>query len=168
MMTAPDPGREPVITYWQAQDAYRTTIEACERFDELAGRDLTARALAMLKARGTYDPAKHADASKYQPLTADEHLELLATGEMLARRYRHPAHVHDAVQAGVTWPQIAEATGSDEARVRQEYREWADSQHRLHSYYGGTIGLNDADHAAAILRASEPPAGRGNEREAGQ
>jgi len=167
-VTAPDPGREPVTTYWQAQDAHRTTSEACERFNELASRHLTAQAIATLTARGTYDPTRHADASKYPPLTADEHLELLAVGEMLARHYRHPAHVHDAVRAGVTWAQIAQAVGADEARVRQQYQQWADGQHRLHTYYGGALGLNDADHATAITRATEPPAGPGNEREAGQ
>lgn len=170
-MTGQDPsppGREPVITYWQAQDAYRSTNEARGRFDELSNRDLTVRALATLKARGTYDPAKHGDADRYQPLTAAEHLELLATGEMLARHYRHPALVHQAVQASATWAQIAQATGSGETHVRQQYREWADGRHRLHACYEGKFGLDDAEYAAAITRAAEPPAGPENEREAGQ
>lgn len=170
-MTCQDPsppGQEPVVSYGQALDSYRSTIEACERFEELSTRHLVVQAVAKLKASGTYDPARHSHVSRCQPLTAAEHLELLAAGEMLARHYRHPAYVHDAVQAGATWPQIAQATGSAEAQVRQQYREWADSQHRLHDYYGGTIGLNDADHATAIKRAAEPPAGPENEHEAGQ
>ena len=161
------PSQEPATTYWQAQDAHRSTVEACERFEELSTRHLVVRALTTLKASGTYDPARHSHAGRYQPLTAAEHLELLAVGEMLARHYRHPAYVHDAVQAGATWPQIAQATGSTEAQVRQQYRQWADSQHRLHDYYGGTIGLSDADHATAIQRAAEPPAGPENQHEAG-
>src|SRR5215472_12299094 len=98
-----------MITYGQAQDTYPSTIEARRRFDELTNRDLCARAFATLKARGTYDPGKHGDADKYQPLTAAEDLELLAVGEMLARHYRHPALVHQAVQSGATWRQVAEA-----------------------------------------------------------
>jgi hypothetical protein len=170
-VTGPDPsqaGSEPAITYSQAQDAYPSTIQARERFDELTNRGLSVRAYATLKARGTYDPAKHGDADRHQPLTAAEHLELLAVGEILARHYRHPALVHQAVQAGVTWPQIAEAVGSDEMEARNKYREWAECQHHLHTWYEGKFGLNDADYATAIRRAAEPPARPGSEREAGQ
>jgi hypothetical protein len=170
-MTGQDPsppGREPVITYGQAQDTYPSTIEARQRFDELTNRDLCARAFATLKARDTYDPAKHGDVGKYQPLTTAEHLELLAAGEVLARHYRHPSLVHQAVQADATWPQIAEAVGADETQLRQQYRDWADGQHRLHIHYQGKFGLNDADYATAIERVAEPPTGPENEREAGQ
>ncbi len=111
---------------------------------------------------------KHADASKYQPLTAAEHLEVLAVGEVLARHYRHPAHVDEAVKTGASWSQIAEAVGSDEAQVRQQYREWADGQHELYICYQGKFGMNDAEYAAAVKRASEPPNGHTAEREAGQ
>jgi hypothetical protein len=161
-------GPEPPITYSQAQDAYPSTIQARERFDELTNRDLSARAYATLKARGSYDPARHGDADRHQPLTASEHLELLAIGEVLARHYRHPALVHQAVEAGATWSQIADAVGSGETQVRQQYREWADGQHRLYTSYEGKFGLNDADYAAAIQRAADPPAGPQTEHEAGQ
>jgi hypothetical protein len=110
------------LTYYQAEANYRCTIDARERFEELTNRDLMVRAYATLKACGSYDPQRHGDADKYQPLTAGEHLEILAAGEMLARYYRHPALVHQAVTAGASWPQIAAATGSDEATVRQAYR----------------------------------------------
>jgi hypothetical protein len=155
-------------TYWQAQDGYRSTIDARERFEELTSRDLSVRTFATLKARGTYDLHKHGGADQYQPLTATEHLEILAAGEMLARHYRHPALVDEAVKAGASWPEVAAATGSDEAQARQQYREWADGQHRLHTYYEGKFGMNDAEHAAAISRAAEPPAGPETEHEAGK
>jgi hypothetical protein len=148
--------------YYQAETGYRCTIDARERFEELTNRDLTVRAHATLKARGIYDPQRHGDADKYQPLTAAEHLEILAAGEMLARYYRHPALVHQAVTAGASWPQIAAATGSDEATVRQGYREWADGQRRLYADYEGKFGMNNAEHAAAIGRASNPQAEAGS------
>jgi hypothetical protein len=164
---AGDEVREPAtparaLTYYQAETGYRCTIDARERFEELTNRDLMVRAHATLKARGTYDPQLHGDADKYQPLTAEEHLEILAAGEMLARYYRHPALVHQAVTASASWSQIAEATGSDEATVRQAYREWADGQHRLYAAYQGKFGMDDAEHAAAISRACEPQAEAGS------
>ncbi len=56
----PDPAAgERLVTYWLAQGGYRGIIQARERFDELTSRDHSARAIATLKARGTYDPAKH-------------------------------------------------------------------------------------------------------------
>jgi hypothetical protein len=103
----------------------------------------------------------------YQPLTTDQHLEILAAGEMLARYYRHPALIHQAVKAGASWSQIAAAVGSDEVQVRQGYREWADSQHRLYADYQGEFGLDDAGHAAAINRAAEPRAGEHDQDWAG-
>jgi hypothetical protein len=159
---------EGMITYWLAQGGNRGITKARERFDELTSRDLMTRSLATLKARGTYDPARHPDPGQYQPLTVAEHLEVLAYGEVLARYYRHPAYVDQAVKSGASWPQIAEAVGSDEAQARQQYREWADGQHDLYVHYEGKLGMNDAEHAAAINRASEPSAAPGVEREAGQ
>jgi hypothetical protein len=84
------------------------------------------------------------------------------------RKIQHPAYVDQAVKAGASWSQIAEAVGSDEAHARQRYREWAAMQHRLYVHYDGKFGMNDAAYAAAIKRASEPPNTRGAQREAGQ
>ena len=51
-------GQEPnppatggMITYWLAHGGYQGVIAVRERFDELTGRDHTARAIATLKAR---------------------------------------------------------------------------------------------------------------------
>jgi hypothetical protein len=166
---AREPASPPrATTYQQAETGYRSTIDARERYEELTNRDLMVRAHATLKARGTYDPHQHSDANQYQPLTADEHLELLAAGEMLARYYRHPALVHNAVQAGASWPEIAAATGSEEAQVRQGYREWADGQHRLYGDYQGEFGMDEAEHAAAISRAAGPQAGEHDQDWAGR
>ena len=71
----------------------------------------------------------------------------------MSRVYRHPYQVHQALEAGATWEQIAEATGTDEARSRQEYRKFAEGQHLLHQHYEGKWGLNDAEYQAAIARA---------------
>jgi hypothetical protein len=170
-MTSQDPtppSGDPTISYWLAQGGYRGITQARERFDELTGRETMSRAIATLKARGAYDPGRHPDPDTYQPLTAAEHLEVLAIGEVLARHYRHPAYVDQAVKAGASWTQIAEAVGSDEAQARQQYREWAHGQHDLYVAYEGKFGMNDAEHAAAIKRACEPSTAPGAGHEAGQ
>jgi hypothetical protein len=70
--------------------------------------------------------------------------------------------VHHAVLAGATWPQIAAATGSDEATARQAYQQWADGQHRLYTDYEGNFGLGPAEHEAALRRAADPEAEAGS------
>ena len=44
-----------------------------------------ARAIATLKARGTYEPNEHVKTEEYPPLTVAEHLEMIALGERIAR-----------------------------------------------------------------------------------
>ena len=146
---------ERPITYHESTEVGRTWLDARDRYDELTQRDLLARARAKLKAHGEYDPAKHGTDPDPKPLTLREHLEVLANGDAVARVYRHPAQVHQALEAGATWKQIADATGIDEARARQEYREFAEGQHRLWQAYEGKWGLGDAEYAAAVARAGQ-------------
>lgn len=143
----------PATTYQQTSGRYRTAGEAQERFEELAVRDVSARAFLALAARGDYDPRIHGTAGGPGELTVTEHMELLAAGELLARYYRHPAHAHRALQAGATWAQVAAATGRDEAQARRDYREWAEDEHRLWADYNGEFGMDAAEYAAAIARA---------------
>ena len=152
---AREPAR-PVTTYCDASARYSGTSQAIERFKELDHRHHLVRAYQNLRALGEYDTAKHGPDGKYKPLTMADRLELIAAGEMVARCYRHPAHVDDALTAGATWTQIAEATGSDETHARQAYRECADSQHRLWQHHGGKFGMSDAEYAAAMRRLSGP------------
>ncbi len=153
--------QSPAITYYEASSRYQGTSDARERHEELRQRDLLARSYAILKARGEYDPHKHG-AGNTEPLTAAEHLEILATGEVLARYYRHPADVDGAVKAGASWQQVAEARAITEDQARQDYRDWADGQHRLWTQCEGKFGMDDAEYCAAIERAAV------EEREAGQ
>jgi hypothetical protein len=119
-----------------------------DRYRELFDRDMMARSIATLQAHGEYDEAKARilPLGKYQPLTAAEHLELLALGEAIAFHYRHPAGVDRAVRAGATWEQIAAARNTTAEAARAAYRDWAEGQHEY-------AGMSDADYAAAITRA---------------
>lgn len=143
----------PATTYQETSSRYRATGDARERFDELLVRDVRSRALIALVARGDYDPRIHGDVGGSEPLTVTQHLELLAAGELLARYYRHPAHVHRALKAGATWEQVAAATGRHEGQARRDYREWAEDEHRLWADYNGEFGIDPAEYAAAIARA---------------
>jgi hypothetical protein len=146
-----------------------TYSEACEvpwpdvlmRWQELEQRDAMARAIATLQAGGQWTDDRSLDPADYPPLTVAEHLELLALGEVAARRFRHPAAVHQAVLAGATWSQIAAATGGDAEQARLAYRQWAEEQHGLRQQFpGGTIGLGDDEYAAALKVAGSPDGGR--------
>jgi hypothetical protein len=144
-------------TYHEASSAYSYTGDARRRHDELTQRDALARARAALRARGELDPARHG-AEEHEPLSASECLEILATGEVVARTYRHPVNIDRALEAGASWEQVA-ALDCDEAQARQNYRKWAQGQHHLWAsdYSGsGKLGLNDADYAKAIARVGEP------------
>jgi hypothetical protein len=121
-MTADHP-----LTYHQAMDL--SLRDQMARYEQLTDRNLMARSIATLQARGKYDEDNHPDPGKYQPLTVAEHLEMLALGEAIAFYYRHPAGVDDAARAA--------------------YREWAEGQHRY-------AGMGDDEYAAAIKRAGAP------------
>jgi hypothetical protein len=132
-----------------------SSFVAREKFEELTYRDLMARAQAKLQARGEFDPAKHGDPDKYPSLALQEHLEVLAVGELLARMYRWAGYIDYALNAGANWAQIAEALGCSEESARQAYGEWATSQHQLFIDYDGKFGMSDSEHAEAIARCSE-------------
>jgi hypothetical protein len=146
-------------TYHQAAQRFGPGRHAAqERYEELSTRDHLARAYAELRASVEYDPAKHG-AGDTEPLTADEHLELLAIGEYLARSYKPASEVHNALRAGAAWDQIAEALDTGEAMARVTYRAWADGQHDMLRWTQGSLGMSDAEYADAIARAGEPDPG---------
>jgi hypothetical protein len=141
------------VTYNAASQRYGPgTRDARERYDELAMRDCLARAYARLRATGQYDPARHG-AADTEPLTAAEHLELLATAEYLSRSYKPVPEVDHALRAGASWAQVADALGTDEPAARAAYRAWADGQHNMLTWIEGRPGIGDAEHAEAIQRA---------------
>ncbi len=146
------------VTYHEAST--RSITDQIDRYQVLAQHDALAGAIAIGKARGTYEPNQHVNEEKFPPLTVAEHLEILALGERIARYYRHPSQVDKAVKAGASWDQIAAATGTSADEARAAYREWAEGQHRLRQDFpGGTIGMGDEEHAAA-LRAADASGGQ--------
>jgi hypothetical protein len=74
---ATDRSESPPVSYYLLPGEGRTWLDARDRYEELTQRDLSARARAVLVARGGYDPARHGTSGP-QPLTLTEHLEVLA------------------------------------------------------------------------------------------
>lgn len=148
-------GRQPwPVTYNAVSQRYGPgTHHAQERYHELATRDCMYRAYTKLRATGRYDPARHGTGDT-EPLTAAEHLELLATAEYLSRSYKPAPEVDHALRAGASWAQVADALGTDEPAARSAYRAWADGQHDLLAWTEGRLGMSDAEDAEAMRRAS--------------
>jgi hypothetical protein len=91
------------LTYNDAQSAYQSShIAARDRYAELSDRDLCSRSVALLRERGELNPQNpgHQSLAEREPLSAADHLEHMALGEVLARHYRHPAMLDHAAKAG--------------------------------------------------------------------
>jgi hypothetical protein len=134
------------VTYGEA--SVGNIADQVTRYSELARHDALARAIAIGKARGTYEPNEHVNEEKFPPLTLAGHLEMLALGERIARYYRHPSQVDHALKAGATWAQIAAATGTTDQDARSAYREWVEGQHKY-------ALMSDAEYAAALEAAGD-------------
>jgi hypothetical protein len=137
------------LTYEAASSRYMgAEASAYERFTELRMREACALSENPVLSAGR------------DPLTAAEHLEMMAAGEVLARYYyRHQDRIDRAVRAGASWDQVGAAAGISAAQARQEYRDWAGQQHVRSGNpnpYG--LGLDDAEYLAALARAVEPEA----------
>ena len=142
---AADPDTRPV-TYREASEG--SIVDQIGRYRQLADRDVMARAIATLRARGTYQPSEHVNEEEFPPLTVPELLETLALGEVIARYYRHPCQVDHAVRVGATWEEIAAATDMTPDAARAAYREWVEGQHTY-------AGMSDAEYAAALELAGQ-------------
>lgn len=84
-------------------------------------------------------------------LDVDEALELLALGEVVARKAHHSRHagIHAAVHGGAGWADIAAALDVTGREAWDEYSTWLDQQPDARR---GAAGALDAD---AVDRARE-------------
>ena len=91
------------------------------------------------------------------PLTREEALELLALGELIARKagYGRQLTVRSARQAGASWSQIGAALGTSKQAAWEAHCRWIDDQAEQHRRRGYE-GLADADVAAARTLAGPP------------
>jgi hypothetical protein len=119
-----------------------TLLTAAARYDELRTRDALAPAA---DDAGDEDPSRLAD-----PLRRDETLELLALGEVIARKagYGRQLSVRSARRAGASWSQIGAALGTSKQAAWEAHGRWIDDQAERHRH-DGYSGMSEDDAATA-------------------
>ncbi|MER5649806.1 hypothetical protein [Streptosporangium sp. NPDC002524] len=136
-----------------------TLLTAAARYDELRVRDALAPAAGDATG-GEHpddpdDPDDPAD-PEVPSLTRDEALELLALGEVVARKagYGRQLAVRSARAVGASWSQIGAALGTSKQAAWEAHGRWIDDQaeQRRHSGYEG---MSERDAAAARALAGD-------------
>jgi hypothetical protein len=114
-----------------------TLASAVRRYDELRARD-------SLSAPD--------DPSGPRPLTREEALELLALGEVIARRAGQGRQltVRTARAMGASWAQIGRALGATRQSAWEGHRRWVDAQVGRRDGWGG-LTEDEAAEARALL-----------------
>ncbi len=122
-----------------------TITTAVARFDDLRARDSLAEASSAMTGDDPQGPAR---------LSKDEALELLALGEVIARKagYGRQLAVRSARAAGASWSQIGEALGTTKQSAWEAHSRWIDKQAAQH----GHVGFDDHEAAAARALAGTP------------
>ncbi len=100
-----------------------TLATAVARYDQLRARDLLASTAAGMKDDDPPGP---------DPLPRQEALELLALGEVIARKagYGRQLSVRSARAAGASWSQIGAALGTSKQSAWEAHSRWIDQQAR--------------------------------------
>jgi hypothetical protein len=120
-----------------------TLLSAAVRFDELSLRD--ARAWM----------AEDDAAGSGHPLARNEILELLALGELIARKaaYGRQLTVRSARAAGASWSRIGAALGISKQAAWEAHSQWIEGQaeqHRRDGYSGMDADMADVARTLAL------------------
>lgn len=110
-------------------------------------------------ATDRYDALRAQDALASTPLTQEESLEMLALGEVIARKagYGRQLTVRSARRAGASWSQIGASLGTSKQAAWESHTRWIDGQ-AAQPERVGHIGWNADDLAAARALAGQPQA----------
>jgi hypothetical protein len=125
-----------------------TLQTAVARYDQLRTRD------SLADLGGPPDP----ETGEPSPLSRDEALELLALGEVIARKagYGRQLAVRSARAAGASWSQIGGALGTSKQTAWEMHNRWIDQQARHDDSGGGTEDLAATFAAQARALAGKP------------
>jgi hypothetical protein len=128
-----------------------TLLTAAARYDALRTRD------ALASPAEEDDPELATPFPCTEALTRDEALELLALGEVLARKaaYGRQLSVRSARQAGASWSQIGAALGTSKQAAWEAHNRWIDEQAEQHRR-SDDWGMDEDDVATARSLAGEP------------
>jgi hypothetical protein len=126
-----------------------TLATAVARYDELRARDLLASAVGGMAEDDSPGPG---------PLPRHEALELLALGEVIARKagYGRQLTVRSARTAGASWSQIGAALGTSKQSAWEAHSRWIDQQAQQHGELEYE-GMNAREAASARALAGRAP-----------
>jgi hypothetical protein len=112
--------------------------------------DQVEREFTLQTAVTRYDELRMRDAIGSPPLTAQEALEMLALGEVIARKanYGRQLSVRSARAAGASWSQIGAALGTTKQSAWEAHARWIEDQAEQHRRTG-LQGLSEQDAADA-------------------
>src|SRR3954470_5105533 len=119
--------------------------------------DALEKELTLAAAVTRFEDLRLRDSLADPPLTRAEALELLALGEVIARKsgYGRQLTVRSARTAGASWAEIGAALGTTRQSAWEAHRRWIDGQAAARGTVG-QIGFDEADAAAARALAGDP------------
>ena len=125
-----------------------TLLTAVTRYDELRTREALGP-VPDAAHQPSGDPAELPEPAAMPALTSQEALELLALGELIARKatYGRQLSVRTARAGGASWSQIGAALGTSKQSAWEAHARWIDDQAEQYRR-SGFEGL-DAERAAA-------------------
>jgi hypothetical protein len=142
-------------------ERHHTLLTAASRYDDLRTRDALAPAAHdALAADPGFDGGRAGPAASAASLSREEALELLALGEVIARKagYGRQLAVRTARAAGASWSQIGAALGTSKQSAWETHARWIEDQAEQQRR-DGYDPTGDADWAAAAraLAGESPP-----------
>ncbi|ADD42601.1 hypothetical protein [Stackebrandtia nassauensis] len=105
-------------------ESHHTLLTAVARYDQLRSRDALAPPVT------DTDEALPRNADDPLPLSAAEALEMLALGELIARKagYGRQLGVRTARAVGASWTQIGAALGTSKQAAWESHTRWLSEQ----------------------------------------
>ena len=135
------------MTSPEETETRHTLRTAVARFEELRGRE------ALAGPGGLQED----DAVPAEALTSAEVLEILALGEVIARKasYGRQLSVRSARAVGASWSAIGRALGTSKQAAWEAHTRWIDEQ-AARNRSSGHEGLDDVETARARALAGSP------------
>ena len=112
----------------------------------------------LIAAVARFEELRLRDSLDEPPLNHDEALELLALGEVIARKsgYGRQLAVRTARARGASWAAIGTALGTTRQSASEAHRRWIDQQAAQHGT-ADEIGFDGDEYAAARSLAGDKP-----------
>src|SRR5436309_2550232 len=112
--------------------------------------------LTLTAAVARFEDLRLRDSLGEAPLSRPEALELLALGEIIARKsgYGRQLTVRSARVAGASWADIGQALGTTRQSAWEAHQRWIEAQ-AVQQGAVGQIGFDDAETAAARALAGD-------------